>query len=193
MQRRKILMAAATIITTLTLSGTPVWAAPTNIEIFGTTLKGAKRDQLREVFKQGGMAATREDSSYWVDIYNSSNVLDGTTQFEVGYAMQTNEFAYAKYTFPGAMNTGLVKDVIDMVTSKYGQPSQQSGQYRLGTVTATWNVGQNMKIEVFRGWPNTTTFLSFIDVASKKAMQAEMDANDKQIREQKAAAQSNAF
>jgi len=192
MQRRKFLMVIGAIAA-ITLSGAPVMAATPNIEMFGTTLKGAKRDQLRQVFKQGGMIPTREDGAYWVDLYDSNGVLNGAAQFAVGYVMKTDEFAYAQYTFPSTMNTGLVKEVIDLVASKYGQPSEKKGQYGLGSVTATWKVGKNMKIEVSRGWPDTTTYLSFVDIPSNKAMNAEMEDNNKKMQQQKAAAQSNAF
>lgn len=193
MQRRKILLASATIIATLTLPIVSATAATHTLELFGTPLKGAQRDHLRQVLKQGGMTATRENQNYWVDLYNSNGVLQGASKFEAGYVSKTNQFAYAQYTFAGFMDTGLVKKVIDLVTSKYGKPASRKGQYNLGTVTATWTVGQNMKIEVSRGWPDTTTYLSFVDIGAHQAMQAEIDAMKKERQKTEARAQSNAF
>lgn len=193
MHRRSILLAATTALIASTLTGAPAWAAAPSLELFNTPLKDAKRDQLRQVFKQGGMSAIREDHRYWVDTYNSNGVLDGASKFEAGYLSKTGQFAYARYTFPGFMKTDLVKNVIDLVKSKYGKPSTLQGRYALGPVTATWNVAQNMKIEVSRGWPDTTTYLAFVDSAAKRAMQAEIDAERQKQEQQKARAQSQAF
>jgi len=191
MRRREFFI--TTVVLAATLSGASAFGAPQSIEMFDTPLKGAKRDQLRQVFKKNGMIPTREDSSYWVDLYDSNRMLQGATHFEVGYTMKAEEFAYARYTFPGSMNTGLVKDVIDLVVSKYGQPSKKNGQYHLGPVTATWMLGKNMKIEVSRGWPETTTYLSFIDIKSYSDMKLEMDNYEKKIKQQKAKEQGKAF
>ncbi|WP_322995584.1 hypothetical protein [Castellaniella sp.] len=193
MHRRNILISAAAIFIASTMPTMNAMAAAPSLELFGTQLKNAKRDQLRQVFKQGGMSAVREDLRYWVDTYNSNGVLEGASQFEAGYVSKTGQFAYARYTFPGFMNAGLVKNVIDLVASKYGQPASKRGRYDLGPVTATWKVAQNMKIEVSRGWPDTTTYLAFIDNAANQAMDAEIDAERKRQKQQKAQAQSKAF
>lgn len=183
---------ASTIAVALLLQ--PAQAAePKSLELFGVTLKNAQRDHLRQAFKQNGLKATREDSSYWVDTYNAEGILDGATQFQAGYTSSDGKFAYAQYTFPGFMDTQLVGKVINMVATKYGRPSSQQGNYGLGEVSAKWNLGQSMQIVVSRGWPDTTTYLQFIDSPSHRQMKSEIEAEKTAQATQKAKAQSKAF
>lgn len=191
MQRRLFIAATTAVIV---VSALPVAAAEQKaLELFGVPLKGATRDQLREAFKQNGLRATREENNYWADTYNAQGVLDGASDFQAGYVAATGKFAYARYTFPGFMNTQLVGKVINMVVTKYGRPSSENGSYGLGEVTAKWNMGQGMQIEVSRGWPDTTTYLSFTDSGAYKQMLAEIDAEKKAQAAQQVKAQSKAF
>lgn len=168
-------------------------AEPKSLELFGTSLKAASRDQLRLVFKQNGLKATREEKNYWVDNYSAQGVLEGASEFQAGYVSATDKFAFAQYTFPAFMDTKLVGNVINMVSTKYGRPTSQSGNYGLGEVSAKWNMGQGMQIEVSRGWPDTTTYLVFKDVSAYSQMRAEIDTEKKAQETQKAKAQSKAF
>jgi hypothetical protein len=163
------------------------------LELFGVTLKGAVRDQLRQAFKQNGLRATREDKSYWVDTYDAKGVLEGAGEFQAGYLRDSGKFAYARYTFPGFMDTQLVGKVITMVSNKYGRPTSQQGQHRLGPVIAKWQLGQDMQIEVSRGWPDTTTLLAFIDASAYRQLNAEIDAEKAARAAQQAKSQSKAF
>jgi hypothetical protein len=191
MYRRKFIVASACA---LILSVQPAVAADQKpLELFGVSLKGATRDQLRQTFKQNGLRAKREDNNYWVDTYDAKGVLDGASDFQVGYVLATGNFAYAQYTFSGFMDTQLVGKVISMVATKYGRPASQSGNYGLGEVSAKWNMGQGMFIEVSRGWPDTTTYLNYIDSSANKQMNVEIDAEKKAQATQKAKAQSKAF
>ena len=91
------------------------------------------------------------------------------------------------------MDTEFVGKVINMVSSKYGRPSSQSGSYGLGPVTARWNLSQGMQIEVERGWPDTTTYLKFLDPVAFGQMQSEIETQKKAQESQKNKAQSKAF
>lgn len=163
------------------------------LELFSVPLKGATRDQLRQTFKQNGLRTKREDNNYWVDTYDAQGVLEGASDFQAGYVSATGKFAYAQYTFSAFMDTQLVGKVINMVAIKYGRPSSQSGNYGLGEVRAKWNMGQGMLIEVVRGWPDTTTYLKFVDPSANKLMNAEIDSEKRTQATQKAKAQSKAF
>jgi hypothetical protein len=163
------------------------------VELFGVSLKSADREQLRQLFKQNGMQPTREDKNYWVDTYNAQGVLEGASEFKAGYVAATDKFAFAEYTFSGFMDTELVGKVINMVSTKYGRPSSKNGSNGLGPVTAKWSVGQGMQIEVSRGWPDTTTFLTFVDSAANKQMKAEIESVKNAQEGQKAKSQSKAF
>lgn len=167
--------------------------APKSLDLFGVTLKNAGREELRGVFKRNGLKATREDNRYWVDNYDAKGVLDDASEFSCGYVSATDKFAYAQYTFPAFMDEQLVAKVIQLVSSKYGKPSSQSGNIRLGPVTAKWQLPQGMQIEVSRGWPDTTTYLKFLDPTTFRLMQAEIEKERNAQVNQKARAQNQAF
>ncbi|OJX31318.1 MAG: hypothetical protein BGO74_00145 [Burkholderiales bacterium 68-12] len=168
-------------------------ASPQQLELFGVKLKGATRDQLREALKAGGMRPIRVDDNYWADTYNPEAVLEGASSFAAGYVYKTKVFAYAEYEFRGFMDTGLVTKVANMVSNKYGRPGSQSGNEGLGPVTYKWNLPQDMSIRVARGWPDTTTYLTFTDQTSYAEMKAEQDADKQAEEKSKAKAQTKAF
>lgn len=78
--------------------------------------------------------------------------------------------AYAQYKFPRFVDTGKIMEAANLVASKYGQPSQRSGNTDLGQASFTWNFKNGMAITVYRGWPDTTTFLQIKDKVSYSKM-----------------------
>lgn len=163
------------------------------LELFGTQLQGATRSELRTTLQKAGLQVVREDNRYWVDEYNASSVLDGASIFHVGYVAETGIFAYAEYTFKAFMDKGLVTKVANMVSTKYGAPNNKSGNPQLGNVSYKWNFPSGMSVEVSRGWPDTTTYLTYIDKSAKAKMDAEITAEKKRQENEKAQSQSNAF
>jgi hypothetical protein len=191
MHRRKIIVASALAII---YSLNPAVAADQKpLELFGVILKGASRDQLRQAFKANGLRVKDEMDFVWTDTYDARNVLDGASGFVAGYVLATGKFSYAQYTFPSFMDSEQVRKVINMVAIKYGKPTSQIGRYDLGEVQAKWEMGQDMLIEVKRGWPDTTTSLSFIDKSTNKQMSNEMFAVQKESERKNVKAQSKAF
>jgi hypothetical protein len=63
----------------------------------------------------------------------------------------------------------------------------------VGDVVFRWERDDGMSIRVSRGWPSTTTFLSFVDEEAFSAMQAEQNAQDQAQQAAKAREQSQAF
>jgi hypothetical protein len=163
------------------------------LQLFDTTLKGAPRTALRTAIKQGGMRAKRENDNFWTDTYDPRGVLQGASAFEVGYVDATETFAFAEYTFSSFMDTQQVQRVADLVTQKYGEPTWVDGNVQVGDVVFRWERDDGMSIRVSRGWPSTTTFLSFVDEEAFSAMQAEQNAQDQAQQAAKAREQSQAF
>lgn len=91
------------------------------------------------------------------------------------------------------MDIGLVTRVAKLVSSKYGKADSQSGHSGLGPVTYKWRLPQGMLIEVSRGWPDTTTYMTFIDPINKARMDAEMAQAQARREQVRAKAQSQAF
>jgi hypothetical protein len=163
-----------------------------SIEIFGVHLKNATRANVRAAFKKTPLKAERESDQYWVDLYHSSKALEGSSQLAMGYTRQ-GQFAYAEYTFPSRMDTQQVRKIADMVAAKYGKPDSSTGDVGLGEVEVTWQNDNDVTITVYRGWPDTTTYLRFSDADAEKQMNSEIeDTKNAQTRE-KAKSQSHAF
>ena len=173
----------------MAVAGSP----PQSPELFGVKLKGATRNQLQQALKAGGMKPTSVGDNAWTDTYDSSGVLQGSSEFHIGYVRKTGTFAIARYTFNGFMDTGLVTKVARMVASKYGPPSVHQGNDSLGEVTYRWNLPEGMAIRVERGWPDTTTYLNFDDPAAIAAMTAEWAVARNRAEREEAKAQSKAF
>ena len=164
------------------------------LRIFGVGLKGARRPQLEAALTAAGLTPHNGQVGprWWFDAYNVNGRLKGATRLLVGYTSHSR-FALAQYTFPGFMDPGLVRRIIDMAQTKYGKPTSIHGNFGLGAVTATWNVGDGMAVEVTRGWPNTTTYLKLIDVLARARMKLEMRHQKEQQRAAQAKRESNAF
>jgi len=159
--------------------------------IFGEALNCTSKTNLRNALKNGGLVATREDNGYWYDIYDSTAALEGSSKLSVAYIK--GEFAKAYYQFNSSMDTGKVVEVRDMVASKYGKPTSSSGNPSLGEVTYTWKLKDGIKVEVTRGWPDTTVYLNYIHPANFAAMEAEQERQKQVAETEKRSKQSKAF
>lgn len=166
-----------------------VMAAP---QLFNVELKGATRDQIRSALQNTNVKVIREDNNYWIDKYNSNAVLEGTTELNFGYT-SNGKFAYAEYKFPVFMDSGKIVEVANFVSSKYGKPSQRSGDPSLGEASFTWNFKNGMSVTAYRGWPDTTTYLNYKDKTNYSKMNTEIEAEQKRQLQQKAQQQSGAF
>lgn len=148
------------------------------LQLFGTPLKGMPRAKLRDVFKKGGLRATREEDQYWIDMYDPNGVLEGATVFQAGYVMATGRFAFARYTFPDTMDRRAANGLLRMMQVKYGQPTAQEGELHLGRMVVEWNLRGGMVIRLFSDWPVTTSYLVFEDPTARAAMRSEMAQED---------------
>jgi TPR repeat protein len=164
------------------------------LKLFGVGLKGITRDQLEPVLTKAGLTPHNGHvgAKWWFDKYDVNGRLEGASELAVGYTSD-NRFAFAEYTFPSIMIPDQVRRIIAMVKTKYGRPSSVNGPYGLGNVTAYWNVGDGMRVEVKRGWPNTTTYLDLIDVKAYAAMKQAMAKQKAKRGAKRAKKQSNAF
>ena len=177
------------LILCVTVASSSVMAAP---QLFNVELKGATRDQIRSALQNTNVKVVREDNNYWIDKYNSNAVLEGTTELNFGYT-SNGKFAYAEYKFPVFMDSGKILEVANFVSSKYGKPSQRSGNPSLGEASFTWNFKNSISITAYRGWPDTTTYLNFKDKINYSKMNTEIEAEQKRQLQQKVQQQGSAF
>lgn len=159
--------------------------------LFGETLNCTSQWDLRNALQEGGLKAERENGRYWYDLYESSAVLEGTSQLAVAYINQ--KFARAYYTFPASMDEGKVVKVRDMVVSKYGKPFSSSGNPSLGEVKYIWKLKDGITVEVSRGWPDTTVYLAYEHPQNFAAMNAEQERQNQAQEAEKHSKQNKAF
>lgn len=181
------------ILAGLLLGAAAAHAQAGPLTLFGVDLSQAQRAALREAVKQAGLRPTRVDDRYYCDKYDVNGRLDEAQTLLICYTGGDDRFAYAQYEFPAFMDTELVGRVIDMVKLKYGRPDRMSGRVALGPVQAVWQQGEGMRVEVSRGWPDTTAYLSLIHGPNKDRLEAQIEAQKAQQQRQKAQRQSNAF
>ena len=161
-------------------------------KLFNVLVKCANRGDLRTAVKNGGAAVKSEDIQKWGDNYDSSNVLKGTSELRISYTVD-NLFAKALYSFPSRMDAQQIAQVRDFVANKYGQPDSSSGQVSLGNVRFDWVLQDGIKLSVSRGWPDTTTYMSYIYPEHYKAMTDEQERQRKAREAKQYQNQSNAF
>lgn len=164
-----------------------------SLALFGVSLKGATRQELRPALIKAGLTPTRVSDHYFCDTYAVNGKLHGATTLDVCYREDNNHFADATYKFPAFMDTDLVRKVVSTVESKYGHPSSFNGSYGLGPVNAEWAQSEGMLVNVSRGWPDTTVYLTLENRANEAAMHAQMHRDQAQRVQQQAAHDSNAF
>lgn len=167
---------AATVVA---IASTAALAAdPANLALFSTSLKNAQRSQLRSAISKMPLKPIRISDDYWSDIYDARADMEGASKLSMLYSSQ-EEFAAATYTFPSHMDIEQAKRIESMVIAKYGNPSSTKGAHNQGPLVVTWELPKGMSISMFRGWPDTTTQLSFEDTAirSKTAQQRAAERN----------------
>lgn len=145
------------------------------IEMYGVRLSTATRDTMRQALHTHGVKPVREDARYWVDVYDAKKLLRGASQFYLGYTAATHKLAFAEYAFVSFMNSSHTQRIMDMVTAKYGPPTETVGQLSMGAFTARWRMAEGMHIQVVREWPETSTYLKFINPVVDLEMKAELD------------------
>lgn len=161
-------------------------------EIFGVSLKCASRNDFMVAIGKTKATIKREDKNYWSDIYYTSSVLKGSSELALSYSLE-DLFAKATYIFPSNLNVGQVAKIKDFVASKYGSPQQLTGDPSLGKVTYKWELEDGIELTVSRGWPNTTTYLSYIYRENNTKMLEEQNKARKAREAKKHQSQDDAF
>lgn len=147
-----------------------------SLALFGVKLKYAQRQSLNDALLRGGLQLHKSKEKHWVDTYDVKNGLKGARTLDVFYTKKDNRFAICEYTFPSFMDPHQIQDVINLVVIKYGQPNEIIGNLKVGPVQAIWRRG-DMRVLVSREWPNTTTYLTYVDIEARTILQKELEAD----------------
>lgn len=180
------------ILTGLTHAGEKNNCPDAQVELFGVSLKCADRETVWEALKLSKVSVKSQNLQNWCDSYYSSAALQGSSELQYCYTHE-DEFAMAQYTFPGRMDTQLIVTVRDMVASRYGQPTRSSGNTRVGEASFSWHLRDGIEIRVHRGWPDTTTFLTYFHHENFPIMQKEQEWQRQQKDQEQYKQQGGAF
>jgi len=166
--------------------------ASKNTKLFDVVLLCADRTELRKAIKLAGALVKSEDLNNWGDSYSTSNILNESSTLSVVYT-HDDLFAQAKYIFPSRMDSQQIVRIRDLLTNKYGKHDSTHGKVNLGEVYFKWHQENGIDVEVSRGWPDTTTILTYTHLLNFKEMKDEQNKQLKEREAEKYQSQSNAF
>lgn len=139
--------------------------------IFNVKLMCADRDSLRTSFKGLGMIVDREVDKYIADIYDSSNVVPGTSELVVKYTFD-NKFAYAVYY----LEPESTKEILEVVQNKYGTMFDSMSNGEFGEYYRYLDDGIQI---IFEGRDSEPT-LSFIHPTQRDDLSYALDFQNKE-------------
>lgn len=131
-----------------------------SIELFGLSLPEAERSAMRAAIENAGVRVVREVDSYPYDLYDPSPWMTGATEMAVGYTLDEQLFAVAEITFRSFNDTEQVRQIAEQVRDQLGPWQRVMGRRAEGPVEFEWRRG-GVQVMVHRGWPDTTTYLTY--------------------------------
>lgn len=160
--------------------------------LFNLKLNCASKAEFRKAIRKTAAEVEREDDKYWGDVYKTSKVLQGSDSLYIEYT-SNNKFAFARYQFPSHMDTNTVVKVKNFVSQKYGNHHNSDGTPSVGKVEYIWNLEDGIELKVYRGWPETTTYLTFKHKLNKKSIDDAIAEAKRKKEAEKYKSQNNAF
>jgi len=129
-------------------------------ELFGVVLDQAERSDLRAAIREAGVKVVREVDAYPYDLYDPSPWRSGATEMALGYTLDDQSFAVAEITFRSFNDTEQVRQIAEEVRDQLGPWQRVMGRRSEGPVEFEWQRG-SVQVRVHRGWPDTTTYLTY--------------------------------
>ncbi len=145
---------------------------PPRPALFGVLLQTATRAMLTRALTHAHMTLAPHGRHRWYDLYEVNGVLKHASKLAVSYT-RGGRFVKAVYTFPSFISTRHFREVMKMVTAKYGPPTHMSGQSSIGRARARWDLPHGFEIIVKRRWPNPTTYMVIENRVTLLRMKAE--------------------
>lgn len=161
-------------------------------QLFGISLVKATRKEIWNALYNTKVIIKRQDASYWGDIYETNQVLEGSSELSIIYTSD-NKFAVANYTFPSRLDLQQIDKIKNMVVTKYGQPIQSQGSALVGEVSYLWKLQDGIELKVYRGWPDTTTYMKYTYPKNYKIVLEQQKLQEEKEKEKQYKSQHNAF
>ena len=131
-----------------------------SLELFGQTLTQTGRSEMRAAIQTSGIRVVREVDHYPYDLYDPSPWAADATEMAVGYTPGDQLFAVAEITFRSFNDTEQVRQIAERVRDQLGPWQRVMGRRAEGPVEFEWR-RDGVQIMVHRGWPDTTTYLTY--------------------------------
>ncbi|WP_416886139.1 SH3 domain-containing protein [Marinospirillum sp.] len=143
------------------------------IELFGLALPDVDRTALRAAIQEANVQVVREVDHFPYDLYDPSGWREGATEMAIGYTLREGLFAVAEITFRSESNTEQVRQIAEALRDELGPWQRVQGRRASGPVEFEWRFG-DLIIMVHRGWPDTTTYLTYEVPQRMEIMQREL-------------------
>lgn len=136
-------------------------------ELFGLQIRSATLDQFRAAVKQAGANIIQQaDRNRPYDIFDSKDLLPGSTRLYIGHAASDRQAAaFVEYEFIGLQR----KAVLQMLSRKYGDPSVRNASY-LSDRSYHWEVN-GIRVTLWSDWQSYRTRLSYVVPEAMPALQ----------------------
>jgi len=129
--------------------------------LFTELISCTERKQLREQIKKASIKPISEHDQKWSDFYYTGAAIKGTSELQIEYT-RGDLFTRAIYTFIGRDKPTLIVKVKDELVQQYGEPQETKGNVDEGKASFHWILADNIHLNVYRDWPDTTTYVEYL-------------------------------
>ena len=127
-------------------------------ELFGVALQSATLEQLRNAAKgSGAVLIPGGDKNEWFEVYDSRELLPGSSKMYLGYVKASRQLAFVEYEFIGLRQPVMLRNL----RLKYGNGKIDKGKYVTDS-KYQWQ-DQGIEISLAADWPNYRTRLSYVN------------------------------
>lgn len=127
-------------------------------ELFGVALQSATLEQLRDAAKGSGAKLIRKgDENEWFEVYDSRELLPGSSKLYLGYVKESRQLAFVEYEFIGLQQP----EILRSLRLKYGSGITEKGKY-ISDSSHRWQ-HEGTEISLGADWQNYRTRLSYVN------------------------------
>ena len=153
-------------------------------KLFGVVFKNAGIDEMREaIIKNGGIPLGERGFRH--QEFKSKAIIEESETLRL-LSDSTGRLYRASYKFPSFKETEQITKIRRMIEHKYGLPYVSDGNEKIGKACHEWKLADGIYIVVFRDWPDTTTWLHYINPEIDKIVKAESEEIDRRREREKA-------
>lgn len=135
-------------------------------ELFGLQIKSATPEQFRTALKQAGASIIQKsDENRPYDIFDSRELMPGSSLLYIGHAGDNQQTAFVEYEFVGLQQ----KAVLRLLSRKYGSPVVRNAKY-ISDKSYYWDLN-GIRVTLWSDWKSFRTRLSYVVPESMALLQ----------------------